>query len=105
MIMRRVFLAAVLISAGGCGDSSSSSSGGADKVATDCLAFGTAVKISGGYRHNVVNSCNKKINVLESSTNQRFSLDKNENQDVVLFFRQAINGRVLRPISPRVKRH
>ncbi len=93
-----VFLVAV---ATACSDSDSS--GGSDQVATQCLAFGTAVSISGGFRHSVFNTCKKKINVLESSTLQRFSLDSNESQDVVLFSEKPLMGACFSPFQPELK--
>lgn len=79
---------------------SSSSSGGDDKVATQCLAFGTAVKLEGGYRHKVINTCDKKINALEASTEQRLVLDKGEQQDVVMFSATPSMGACFFPFFP-----
>ncbi len=80
-----------------------SSIGGDDQVATQCLSFGQAVQLAGGYRHTVRNSCDKQINVLEQSTEQRFTLVAKGEQNLILFAATTSMAACFSPYEPDIK--
>ncbi|MEE9447771.1 MAG: hypothetical protein V3V09_07400 [Arenicellales bacterium] len=77
--------------------------GGDDEIATQCLVFGQAEKLTGGYKHLVKNTCDKQINVLEKSTEQRFTLVKKGEQNVILFEATTSMGACFEPYEPDIK--
>ncbi len=81
---------------------SGKSNSGSDHVATQCVAFGQAEKLSSGYRHTIHNTCDKNINVYDVDSNQRFSVLKRKSNVIILPSLTPKVGACFDPFAPEV---
>jgi len=84
-----------------CGDSLTG--GGDDQVATQCLAFSQATKKGNQFRHKVHNTCKKNIQVLDSASEQRFTILGHRDVVVNLSSATPSLGACYAPYIPEIK--
>ncbi len=79
---------------------SSSTKGGDDQVATQCLAFSPAEQSGDQFRHKVHNTCKKTIQVLDAVSEQRFTILASGNIEVDLASSTPSMGACFDPYIP-----
>ncbi len=79
---------------------SSSTKGGDDQVATQCLAFSPAEQSGDQFRHKVHNTCKKTIQVLDAVSEQRFTILASGNIEVNLASSTPSMGACFDPYTP-----
>lgn len=100
--IRRGVLATLLtISLTAC-DSGSSNSGG-DQSALNCVFFALAKKENKKFRHTILNSCDKTIQVMEKDTQQRFGIPPNRTIEVLLATATPNLAACFDPRQPRIE--